>query len=73
MNLCIAQHNDLSHIMNWRCYTFTNFFVNNFCAGTAAVNAIRAAMDQFMLDTCIRFIPKNPFHFDYLYFFSGTG
>ena len=43
------------------------------CAGTAAENAIRAAMDQFMLDTCIRFIPKNPFHFDYLYFFSGTG
>jgi hypothetical protein len=42
-------------------------------AGTAASNAIQAAMNQFMLDTCISFIPKTVIHYDYLYFFSGNG
>lgn len=38
-----------------------------------AKDAIKAAMDDFKLHTCIRFQPKKPNDTDYLSFFDGDG
>ena len=53
----------------------TSFNCVLFPADDSAVHVIHAAMQQLQLDSGdgVRFVPKLPYHLDYLHIFPGDG